>query len=353
MTPDALELLHQLVATPSISRDETAAADLLQSWLADHGLASSRLDGDNVVVRVEGAEPGPTLLLNSHLDTVPARDGWESDPWTPFVADGRLVGLGSGDAKASVAAMACAAVAIARAGLPRGTLLFAATVMEEVGHGGLEKIVGELGPIDAALVGEPTALDAAVAQSGLMVVEGTAHGRTAHAARARQGINALTIAARDILALHGLTLDRVHPFLGASSVNVTVLKGGDRHNVIPDRCDYTIDVRYTPSYTADELHAILDATTEATLNLRSTRLRPVETGVNSPIVAALRAARPELTLFGSPTMSDWVHLAGTDAIKIGPGNSERSHTPNESVAIADVLAAVHLYRQAASTFLAG
>src|SRR5690606_6068964 len=177
-----------------------------------------------------------------------ARDGWESDPWTPHRHEGRLYGLGSGDAKASVAAMATATVRIARQGLAAGRLVFAATVMEEVGHGGLEHVAPTLGHIDGAFVGEPTNLEPALAQGGLLILEGTARGRTAHAARAHLGINALTIAARDVLAIDALTLDRVHPLLGASSINVTQIQAGTRHNVIPDTCDFVVDVRYTPSY---------------------------------------------------------------------------------------------------------
>lgn len=345
-----IDLLGALVSIPSVSRQEDAAAGFLHGWLTERGVEARRI-GDNVVSVVRGARPGPVFLLNSHLDTVPAKDGWESDPWTPFEKDGRLVGLGSGDAKASIAAMSCATVALAREGLERGTLIFAATCLEEIGRGGLEDILPELGPIDAALVGEPTALEAAVAQSGLLILECAARGRTAHAARAHQGVNALTKAARDLLAVDGLELDRVHPFLGRSTANVTILQGGDRHNVIPDRCDYTIDIRYTPAYSAEELTALIDALVEADVRVRSNRLRPVETAADSPLASALRAARPEIAFFGSPTMSDWVHLAGVEAIKFGPGDSERSHTPNESVSIAQVEAAVGLYAAAVRTRL--
>lgn len=350
-SPDAIALLSKLVATPSVSRNEAAVASVLVEWLAEHGVVAERLGDGNVVVRVRGAAPGPTLLLNSHLDTVPRKDGWSRDPWTPAIEDGRLYGLGSNDAKASVAAMACATVQLARAGLARGELVFAATAMEEVGGGGLEVIRGELGDLDAALVGEPTSLQPAVAQGGLLIVEGTAHGRTAHAARPEEGLNALVAAAHDVLAIDALVLERHHPFLGRSTANVTVLAGGERHNVIPDRCDYTVDVRYTPSYSPEELLARLDTLTRSELRVRSNRLRPVETALDSPIVTAMLAVRPDLSPFGSPTMSDWVHLQGIDTIKIGPGDSVRSHTPDEWVAVDDVIAAVELYTRTAQKFM--
>lgn len=349
---DPVALLTDLVATPSVSRSEGPAADLLDTWLRDHGLQTERLDDLNVVVRLRGAAPGPTLLLNSHLDTVPAKDGWDTDPWTPTLRDGRLIGLGSGDAKASVAAMACAVVELARQGLPAGQLIFAASVMEEVGGGGLEFIKDRLGPLDAALVGEPTSLQGAIAQGGLLIIEGCAHGRTAHAARAHEGVNALPIAARDILTITDLPLERQHPFLGTSTANVTVARAGDRHNVIPDRAEFTVDVRYTSAYAPEELFDLLDQATRSELRVRSKRLMPVETSPDAAIVQALLAVAPGTGLFGSPTMSDWVHLRGVPTVKIGPGDSERSHTPNESVALSDVTRAHALYRDVARRFLA-
>jgi acetylornithine deacetylase len=340
--PNPIDLLNSLVSIPSVSRDEAKIACFLHDWLASAGVKVRRM-GDNVVAVVEGAKKGPVFLLNSHLDTVSAKDGWLSDPWQPFIEEGQLIGLGAGDAKASVSAMACATAQIASAGLERGTLIFAATRCEEVSDPGLEEILPELGHIDAALVGEPTGLDGAVSQGGLLLLEGRAVGRTAHAARSHMGVNALTIAARDILELDGLSLEKIHPFLGASCANVTILQGGERHNVIPDSCGYTIDIRYTPSYDPSELIEIISAATQAEISVRSDRLQPVETDSEAPVVKALQSLRPSTKLFGSSTMSDWVFLRGVDAIKIGPGQSERSHTPNEGVAVAEVEAAVDVY----------
>lgn len=345
------QLLAELVSTPSLSRDEGRVAGALCDWLRARDLPAERW-GDNVICVLEGDEPGPTLLLNSHLDTVSAREGWETDPWTPTLRDGRMYGLGSGDAKASVAAMAHAIWRCAEQGVERGRLVFAATVMEEVGGGGLEHILDDLGPIDAALVGEPTSLRGALAQGGLLILEACAQGRTSHAARGHLGVNALTAAARDLLALDEMHLEREHPLLGGSTAHATVIRGGERHNVIPDRCEYTIDIRYTPSYEAEELVALVDERVEAEIRVRSDRLRPVETSADAPIVSAMEAEHPDLGPFGSPTMSDWVHLRGVDAIKIGPGDSEHSHTPNESVDLDEVITAVDIYAACAQRFLA-
>ena len=347
-----VDLLSRLVAIPSVSRQEDRVAGFLRDLLADQGLDARRV-GNNVICAVQGARPGPVFLLNSHLDTVPARDGWLTDPWEPTIVEGRLVGLGSGDAKASVAAMACATAQIAREGLDRGTLIFAATCNEEIADPGIEEILPELGRIDAALVGEPTSLQAAVAQGGLLILEATARGRTAHAARAHLGLNALTVAARDLIALDALVLDRDHPFLGRSTANVTVLRGGSSHNVIPDACDYTIDIRYTPAWSPDELVALIDAATEAEIRVRSQRLVPVETSTEAPVARCLKEAHPEVSFFGSPTMSDWVFLKGVDAIKIGPGDSPRSHPANESVAVEEVERAVAVYAGCVRALLDG
>jgi acetylornithine deacetylase len=359
---DPIDLLTRLVATRSLSGQEGPIASLLQGWLSDHGLSPRRID-DNVLVEVHGDAPGPTFLLNSHLDTVGAGAGWDADPWSPYITHDpldpqggpRLIGLGSGDAKASVAAMACAAVAIAHSGLARGKLLFVASVMEEVGRGGMDVIRPQLGPIDAGMIGEPTSLQAATAQAGLVVLECAAHGKSAHAARAHLGLNALTVAARDLLRLAEWRFERVHPTLGPTMVNATVIKGGDRHNVIPDLCDYTLDVRTTPAYTPEEVVSLLRARLEAEVTVRSQRLQAVETPPDGPLLKALHAAYPAalgpLVCFGSPTMSDWAHLRDIEGVKFGPGDSPRSHTANESVRLSEVTAAVEIYAQTARRYL--
>ena len=350
-SPDAIALLHELVSIESVSRNEHAIANFLEGWLSDHGVTTRRID-DNVIATVEGAEPGETFLLNSHLDTVAAVAGWESDPWTPFLDAGRLVGLGSGDAKASVAAMACAAVELSKRGLARGRLMFAATVMEEVGRGGMDVIRPQLGEIAAGMVGEPTSLEAATAQGGLLLIEATAKGRAAHAARAHLGINALTVAARDLIKLDTFRLDRVHPQLGPTTIVATVIKGGERHNVVPDRCEFTLDIRTNPAYEHEEIFEILQGELESELRVRSKRLRPVETPGAGKLIQSLNAAHPdELVIFGSPTMSDWAHLRDLEGVKFGPGDSQRSHTANESVNIDQVRAAVGIYAGCAERYL--
>lgn len=401
--PDVIALLTRLVSIQSLSRDEFCIANFLESWLRDHGLSVRRID-DNVICEIHGDAPGPTFLLNSHLDTVPACDGWLSDPWSPFILESpdlrdnerpgpRLVGLGSGDAKASVAAMACAAVQVFRQGLRRGKLMFVASVMEEIGKGGMDTIRPQLGHIDAGMIGEPTSLQAATSQSGLMVLECCAKGRASHAARSHLGVNAITIAARDLLKIADWKFDRLHPQLGPTMVNATVIKGGDRHNVIPDRCEFTLDIRTTPAYTHEDIVELLREKLESEINVRSLRLRSVETPLDGRLLKSLQNAYlsvfdsagrcpdppkalpletaglcPEpagskrlpdpaelryrnLVQFGSPTMSDWAHLRDMEGVKYGPGDSPRSHTANESVNISEVIAAVDIYARTASLYI--
>lgn len=344
--PAATELLRALVAAPSPSREEGPAVEVLRAW----GAAFPTLrQGNNLAFVRDSGRPGPTLLLLSHTDTVPATSAWTRDPFTPTEEEGRLHGLGANDAKGCVAAMA---VAFATAGLGRGRVVFAPVCEEEVGRGGLERFLPELPPPDAAIVGEPTDLEIAVAQNGLLVIDALVRGRAGHAARPQLADNPIVGLARDVLALEALDLDRVHPVAGRTTRVVTVVAAGERHNVIPAEASYTIDLRTTPAYTHPELVTILGGVLRAELTVRSDRFHPVSTPPDAAILACVRAARPEAALFASPTLSDWAHLRGVPAVKWGPGRSEVSHTADEWVSLAQVEAAVVAYRDVVERFLA-
>lgn len=334
-------LLHALVAARSPSREEGPAVAVMEAWLRAnaHGADLLRSDRNLAAVKDSGV-PGPTLLLLSHLDTVPATAAWTRDPWTPTIEGGRMYGLGANDAKGCCAAMAHA-FALARP--KRGKLVLATVCEEEVGRGGLEVFLPSLPKPDHAIVGEPTGLDVAVAQNGLLILDCEARGRAGHAARPHLADNAVYKAARDILALEALDLDRVHAAAGRTTHAVTVVQGGDRHNVIPDRVKFTVDLRTTPSYTHEELAAIVRGTVAAEVVVRSDRFRPVETPAEAPVLAAALRARPQARTFASPTLSDWAHLVGIPAIKWGPGLSEVSHTADEWVDLAMVNTAVGAY----------
>lgn len=341
-----LPLLEALVAARSPSREEGPCVDVLEAWLTEHACRPDRSDRNLVVVKDSG-RPGPTLLLCSHVDTVPATSAWTRDPWIPTREGERLYGLGANDAKASVAAMAVAFVS-AR---PRaGRLVFAPVCEEEVGRGGLEAFLPSLPVPDFAIIGEPTGLEIATAQNGLLILDAVAHGRAGHAARPHLADNALYTAARDILTLEELAktgLDRVHRTAGRTTLAVTVCSAGDRHNVIPGEAKYTVDLRTTPAYTHGELVDQIRSAVKADVHVRSDRFRPVQTPEGA---AVLMAAVRALTATGraprqvhSPTLSDWAHLGHVAAIKWGPGLSEVSHTADEWVEVAMVEQAAGLY----------
>lgn len=337
---DPLPLLRELVAARSPSREEGPAVAVLEAWCRGRGEV---LRADRNLAMVRGDGRGPVLLVCSHHDTVPATPAWTRDPWTPTEAEGRLYGLGANDAKAAVAAMA---VACAEAVVPRGTLVFAGVCEEEVGRGGLEVFLPTLPAPDAAIVGEPTGMDIAVAQNGLLILDCTNHGRAGHAARPQLADNPIYAMARDILAVEALPLDRAHPVAGRTTRAVTVVRAGERHNVIPDRATWTVDLRTTAAYTHAELVEAVRAAVGAEVTVRSDRFHPVATPEGASILAAAREARPEARCFASPTLSDWAHLGAVPAIKWGPGRSEVSHTADEWVEIAMVREAAAVYRRA-------
>lgn len=349
LTLSPLPLLEALVAARSPSREEGPCVDVLEAWLAAHGSPAVRTDR-NLVVTKDSGVPGPTLLLCSHVDTVPATAAWTRDPWRPTREGDRLYGLGANDAKASVAAMA---VAFAAASPTRGRLVFAPVCEEEVGRGGLETLLPSLQLPNRgqtfAIIGEPTGLDIATAQNGLLILDCVAHGAAGHAARPQLAQNAIYAAARDVLALECLAagLDRVHPLAGRTTLAVTVMSAGERHNVIPGEAKYTIDLRTTPSYTSDELIGAVRGTVRATVNVRSDRFKAVQTPEGAAILAsaerALTARGRGFRRFHSPTLSDWAHLGHLATIKWGPGLSEVSHTADEWVDVPMVEEAAVLY----------
>jgi acetylornithine deacetylase len=338
----AVALLQDLVRLPSPSGKEEAVVARLEAEFRDLGW-KPEVRGRNLTTTLDGGE-GPLLLLNSHTDTVPVGEEWTKDPLAANIEDGRIYGRGTNDAKGCLTAMILGAAAAFRTRAPKGRLMIAASCEEEVLGEGLEKLLPTLPRPDAAVVGEPTGLRPAVAQKGLIVLEITAAGRSAHAAHGG-GVNAVEAAARDVLALQGLSFDRPHAALGRPSLNVTQISGGTRHNVIPDRCKIVLDIRTTPAYSADEIIARVRETAKGEVFVRSSRLGSVETDPNHPIVKAALAASPQSHIYGSATLSDWVFLKGVPTVKAGPGNSLRSHTPDEYLEVAELEAGVLFYER--------
>jgi len=342
-----IEQLAQYVAIPSVSGNEAVLAGMIAERLADAGLVVRR-EGNNLWTEI-GDAPQPRLLFNSHLDTVSPGNGWTADPWTPRRENNRLIGLGANDAKGCATAMIEAALEMQRslnAGRRiGGTLILALTAEEETAGEGLAEIVDRLRPLDAAVVGEPTGLVPISAQRGLLILRGVARGRTSHPANTppEEARNAIVAAAEDVLRLREFDWGPIHPRLGRAHANITIIQGGIAHNVIPDACEFCLDVRTTPLESHAALFARLNELLQSELTVRSDRLVPVETPEDSPIVRAASAAAGERPPAGSPTMSDMVFLAGTPAVKIGPGQSIRSHTPDEYILESELIEGAAAY----------
>lgn len=343
-----LALLQSLVRAASESGKEEPAVAVVAAAMRGFGW-SPKVSGRNVYAFLGGE--GPLLLLNSHTDTVPVGEGWTKDPLAASVIDGKVYGRGANDAKGCLSAMLVGTAGAFAKNPPAGRVCVAATCEEEINGQGLEALLSELPRPDAAVVGEPTGLNPAVAQKGLLLLEITAKGRSAHAAHGG-GINAVTIAAQDALALAGMKFDAAHPALGAPSLAVTQISGGTRHNVIPDRCKLVVDIRTTPDYAPERILSQVKALVKGDVSVRSQRLQSVHTDPNHPIVRAALAANPAGKPYGSPTLSDWVFLKGIPAVKCGPGDSKRSHTPDEYVTVAELEAGAAFYERLIRSYLA-
>ncbi|GAB5537740.1 MAG: M20/M25/M40 family metallo-hydrolase [Rubricoccaceae bacterium] len=351
-----------LVRFPSLSREEAEIAAFVETTMRGvDGLEVGRL-GDNVWASLGDGDD--LFLLCSHLDVVPPSTEHPYPPFEPTVVDGNVYGRGTVDAKASGAAMLMALIELAESGWrppARGRVVVALTVCEEAGgkDNGMqhcrEALFGHALPdVSAALVGEPTELRPCLAQKGLLILNATAHGTTAHAARAHLGDNALTKAARDLIAIDGFTFPQVDPLLGRPTATATIIEGGTARNVVPDRCTFTLDIRSTPAATHAELTETVARQLESEVEVYSDRLVPCSTDPDARVARATTDALASLGLdsepFGSPTASDWVFLADVPAVKIGPGRSELSHTPNEHVSLRQLEAAVDVYAEIARRY---
>lgn len=342
---DAIDLLKRLIATPSVSRSESAAADVVYNFVTDNipGVTPRRI-GDNIYIPdPEFDASRPTLLLNSHIDTVPPADGWTRDPFRPETDETgqRLYGLGSNDAGASLVSLLAAYRAVV--GLKRSyNLIFVASAQEEVsGKDGLSAVLPHLPAVDCAIVGEPTGIRPAIAEKGLMVLDCTARGKAGHAAR-NEGVNAIYKAIDAIDTLRSFTFEKESPTLGPVKVSVTIINGGTKHNVVPDTCTFTADVRTTDAYSNIETLEILRRAVGEDIEMtpRSTRLNPSSIAADHPIVS--RFEMLGLEPFGSPTLSDGA-LMPWPKVKAGPGESARSHTPDEYIMPAEIREAIEIY----------
>lgn len=354
--PGEIDLLRELIAIPSVSGEEADLAVFIEETVRRWGLEVTR-DAHAVHTEVRGFGTGPTLALASHLDVVPPGAGWTRDPFNPVIDGTRLYGRGSGDAKASVAAMLYAAKDVVDSGgMDAGRLLLIFGYGEETKNTTMGAAVEAIGATDAAVIGEPTGLDFAIAQRGLMMVDLLAQGDQVHAGYASNDgafTNSALVLARDLLKLDGLFTERTHPVLGRATATPTMLEAGVGRNVTPPVARAVLDVRSTPDWTHEELAHELRTRLTSDVIVTSRRLVPCETPARSRLLATASRLRPEAAHFGSPTCSDWVFFRECDAFKCGPGTSRRSHTADEYVDLPEVTAARAFYAELVRAYLSG
>ncbi len=329
-----IKLLQRLIATPSYSREENLTADILASFLAGEGVRDVQREHNNVWAYNRYFDPAkPTILLNSHHDTVKPNSAWTRDPFSPDIVDGKLYGLGSNDAGASVVSLIAAFLHFYESEGLKYNLLLALTAEEEVsGQNGIESILPRLGELSFAIVGEPTEMHLAIAERGLMVLDCVAHGKAGHAAR-DEGENAIYKALKDIEWFRTYRFPQESELFGNIRMSVTIISAGTQHNVVPAECRFTVDIRVTDRYTNEEVLEIVREHVESDVFPRSTRLKPSYIDPSHPIVAAGMALGRET--YGSPTTSDQALLT-IPSLKMGPGDSARSHSADEFVRIDEI-----------------
>ena len=338
---NAVILLKKLVATPSVSRDETAAADILEDYIISKGLKHQRWGNNILCTDTCHDEKRPTILLNAHIDTVKPVSSWTRDPFEPKTEGDRIYGLGTNDCGGGL--MSLLQTFIIMKDKPRTyNLLYLASAEEEVsGANGFSLALPHLPKIDVAIVGEPTGMQPAIAEKGLMVIDGIAHGKSGHAAR-NEGINAIYKALDDLIWLRDYKFEKVSKLLGPAKMTVTVINAGTQHNVVPDECKFVIDVRTNEHYTNKEVFEFIQNNVNSEVKARSFRLNSSHIDPNHPLIK--RCTDMGMEPFGSPTLSDQA-LMPFPSFKLGPGQSSRSHSADEYICISEIEHAIQTYMQ--------
>ncbi len=336
---DAVALLQQLIAIPSFSREETAAADFLERYIELKGYVVSRKDNNIWMLSPDFDSAKPTILLNSHIDTVKPVAGWVHDPFTPLLENGKLNGLGSNDAGASVVSLLHAFFILTQS-QQAYNLIYAASAEEEIsGQNGIVCLLNELPKVDFAIVGEPTQMNMAVAEKGLMVLDCTTTGIAGHAAR-NEGENAIYKAMQDIEWFRTFEFPKKTDLLGPVKMSVTQITAGTQHNVVPDKCSFIVDVRSNEMYSNEQILNEILTNVSCEVQPRSTRLSSTATPLEHPVVK--RGQELNRILFGSPTLSDQA-LMPFPSLKMGPGDSARSHTADEYILCSEIEEAIEIY----------
>lgn len=335
----AISLLKDLIATPSISKTEDKTADIISAFLQDNGFEIFR-KYNNVWTKHFSGKNKPTVLLNSHHDTVKPVSSWTLNPYEPYENAGKLYGLGSNDAGASLVSLIMSFLYFSKQKNNKYNFIFLASAEEEIsGQKGIASVLNDLGKIDFAIVGEPTGMQAAIAEKGLMVLDCTAKGKAGHAAR-NEGVNAISIALNDIKKLENYQFDKVSNLLGSVKTTVTQINAGTQHNVVPGTCSFVIDVRTNELYRNKEVYQIIDDLIQSEVKARSFRLNSSSISQNHPLVQ--KAKSMGMKIYGSPTLSDQA-LMSFPSLKIGPGQSERSHTADEYIYLDEIKHGIDTY----------
>ncbi|MGE8427253.1 MAG: M20 family metallo-hydrolase [Sphingobacterium sp.] len=337
---DALALLKQLIGLSSLSKEEEFTADLIDRFFQERDIKTHR-KGNNVwVYNAHYNSSKPTILLNSHHDTVKPNTGYTRDPLAATVEEGKLYGLGSNDAGGCLVSLIATFLYFYQQTDLKYNFCLVASAEEEIsGKNGVESVLDDIGPIDFAIVGEPTLLDLAIAEKGLMVLDCTALGTAGHAAR-NEGDNAIYKAIKDIEWFQNYTFERTSSTLGPIKMSVTVIQAGSQHNVVPATCNFVVDVRTTDAYSNEETLDIIKSHVKSEVSARSTRLKSSSIPETHPIVKAGVALGRNV--YGSPTMSDQA-LIPVPSLKLGPGDSARSHMADEFIYIDEIRAGIDLY----------
>jgi acetylornithine deacetylase len=337
----AVSLLEKLISTPSFSKEEEATASILANFLEQHHVPVNRYLNNVWAKNLYFDSAKPTLLLNSHHDTVKPNKAYTLDPFAPIVKDGKLYGLGSNDAGGCLVSLLAVFLHFYDKKDLKYNLVFAATAEEEIsGKNGIEILLNELPPIDCGIVGEPTLMNMAIAERGLLVLDVTAKGIAGHAAR-EEGENALYKALDDIEWFRNFEFEKVSPLLGKVKMSVTVIETENKaHNVVPPVCRFVVDVRVNELYSFEEVLEIIRANVKSEVTPRSLRMRSTSISLEHPLVKA--GMQLERSYYGSPTTSDKA-LMPFQTLKMGPGDSARSHTADEFIFIDEIHKGILLY----------
>ena len=339
-TGEAVSLLSHLIATPSVSREERRAADIMEEELTRCGFTPHREANNVWAIGSCQREDRPTLLLNAHIDTVKPVASYTRNPYEPLLEDGTLYGLGSNDCGGGLVSLLQVFRELSASERCPYNLVYLASAEEEVsGKDGISRALPLLPHVDVAIVGEPTGMQPAVAEKGLMVVDITAHGKSGHAAR-NEGVNAIYEALDDLCWIRSHRFDRVSRFLGPTKMQATVVNAGTQHNVVPDECKIVVDVRTNELYTNEEVFDIISSHCKSECRARSFRLHSSRIDLNHPLVE--RCVALGLQPFGSPTLSDQA-LMPFASLKLGPGQSARSHSADEYIKVSEIEHAIGLY----------